>query len=239
MRLNRRSGIYAIVNSTNGHRYVGSTKNIYKRWREHVRHLTLGRHHCSHLQRAWNKCGTQAFVFCVLAFVEAYDLSATEGSLLTRVVDHKTCYNSGTTPDKPMLGRQHTDSARARMSAWRKGRKFSSEHRANLSASLTGRTRSPEHQANLLARMRSADVIAKKRAAHCGSKRSVESRGRMSASGRLKSNSPRYLFGGDNLTLSQWAQRLGVNVWALRSRVKYGWSVERMLTTPVRSRKVA
>lgn len=40
-------------------------------------------------------------------------------------------------------------------------------------------------------------------------------------------------FEGETLNLSQWSRRLGIDYEVLRSRHRYGWSTERILTTPV------
>ena len=54
-----------------------------------------------------------------------------------------------------------------------------------------------------------------------------------------KRNLPKYEFGGKTLGLSEWARELGVTRGMLKSRIRYGWSIERILTEPVRpSRRV-
>lgn len=42
----------------------------------------------------------------------------------------------------------------------------------------------------------------------------------------------RFEHGGESLTLSEWAERLGMARESLRDRIQSGWSVERALTTP-------
>lgn len=37
-------GIYLITNTINGHKYVGQSNNIYRRWKEHRKELRLKRH---------------------------------------------------------------------------------------------------------------------------------------------------------------------------------------------------
>ena len=49
------SGIYIIKNTKNGKLYVGSSKNVEKRWKEHERSLRSGKHHSKKLQRAYDK----------------------------------------------------------------------------------------------------------------------------------------------------------------------------------------
>lgn len=48
-------GIYKITNKLNGKAYVGSSKDIHKRWDKHKKDLKGKRHHNAKLQRAWNK----------------------------------------------------------------------------------------------------------------------------------------------------------------------------------------
>lgn len=60
------SGIYAIINTTNGKRYVGSSKNIRKRWSAHLLSLRKDIHHAAALQRAWNKYGEKTFSISIL-----------------------------------------------------------------------------------------------------------------------------------------------------------------------------
>lgn len=52
-------GIYKIVNDDNGKIYVGSSKDINKRWEQHLRELNTGKHHSAKLQHAWNKSGNK------------------------------------------------------------------------------------------------------------------------------------------------------------------------------------
>lgn len=58
-----KSGIYKIINRTNGHYYVGSAGKVRNRWNDHKRFLRQNRHPNSHLQYAWNKYGSDAFEF--------------------------------------------------------------------------------------------------------------------------------------------------------------------------------
>ena len=60
------SGIYKIVNIKNGKMYIGSSKNIKRRWSVHKSALKNNRHHSTYLQRAWNKYGKENFVYEVI-----------------------------------------------------------------------------------------------------------------------------------------------------------------------------
>lgn len=64
------SGVYEIRNALNNKRYIGSSINIYRRWRDHKRMLNLSVHPNKHLQAAWNKYGEKHFVFKILETCE-------------------------------------------------------------------------------------------------------------------------------------------------------------------------
>lgn len=50
-----KSGVYKITNDLNDKIYIGSSKNIRKRFKNHIRNLLEGRHGCKHLQNFFNK----------------------------------------------------------------------------------------------------------------------------------------------------------------------------------------
>lgn len=59
-------GIYKIENITNGKVYIGSSQNIFRRWKEHKRDLNGNKHHSYHLQAAWNKYKENNFIFSII-----------------------------------------------------------------------------------------------------------------------------------------------------------------------------
>ena len=53
-----------------------------------------------------------------------------------------------------------------------------------------------------------------------------------------KTRNVRFEHGGEKLTLSEWAERLGMSRESLRDRINNGWPLERALTVaPIRSRQ--
>lgn len=60
------SGVYQIVCRRTGHRYIGSSVRIERRWGRHREELNKGTHHNGWLQRAWVKYGKEAFDFEIL-----------------------------------------------------------------------------------------------------------------------------------------------------------------------------
>lgn len=147
---NRISGVYEILNTVNGHRYIGSSCNIQNRWREHKRDLNNSCHHSPYLQRSWTCHGGDCFTFSVLECCEKEHLIEREqfyidnlnpiyntlpqaGSRLGAIVTEETRIKfrkrmSG--KGNVMYGKHHTVISIQQMSdskkgtpAWNKGRK--------------------------------------------------------------------------------------------------------------------
>lgn len=59
-------GIYKIQNILDNKIYIGSAQNFRKRWNNHKSLLRRDKHHCVHLQRAWNKYGEESFQFLII-----------------------------------------------------------------------------------------------------------------------------------------------------------------------------
>lgn len=73
-----RAGIYVIVHNSSKRGYVGQTQNIASRWSVHLACLRSNKHHCSYLQRAWNKYGEDEFTFRVVQLCTVSDLDKFE-----------------------------------------------------------------------------------------------------------------------------------------------------------------
>jgi len=97
--------IYKITNLVNDKFYVGSTVNKKVRFRQHRKLLRAGRHHCKHLQAAWNLYGEIKFLFEVIEVVSVgADLAAVEDAYLLEHVGKPYCYNSGYSSHAPWRG---------------------------------------------------------------------------------------------------------------------------------------
>ena len=72
------SGIYKITCTANKKVYLGSTKNLRTRCRDHCNKLRTNKHHNPKLQAAWNKYGEESFIFEVLELVLPVSLTARE-----------------------------------------------------------------------------------------------------------------------------------------------------------------
>jgi group I intron endonuclease len=94
--------IYKIINLVNDKFYVGSTTNKKVRFRQHRNLLRGNRHHCKHLQAAWNKYGEPKFDFLVIEEVpDTRSLLEVEDTYLVQHVGKEHCYNSGYSASAP------------------------------------------------------------------------------------------------------------------------------------------
>jgi len=149
--------IYWIRNKTNDKFYVGSTTQRYVRWKTHRNKLRAGKHHCHHLQAAWNKYGEESFEFSIVERVlNASLLQEAEDRWLIEHVGKPHCYNHGLRSGAPWrgvlkekhpnYGKKLSEDAKqaireAALEQWktsdpRTGRKHSEEVRAKISEKI-------------------------------------------------------------------------------------------------------
>lgn len=148
-----KSGIYKIINKTNGKYYVGSAVNFKKRWREHRNKLNKNKHNNLYLQHAWNKCGSDNFEFLIVEYVDNVygrkcdDLLKIEQKYLDIAKSDKDsnidshyniCYFTHQTTRGIKLSEEHKN----KLSMSRKGKKHSIESRKNMSKLKIGQKNS-------------------------------------------------------------------------------------------------
>jgi group I intron endonuclease len=135
-----KSGVYRI-DLGGGWFYVGSSVDLPKRQRQHIRALRRGDHDNSIIQRVFHKYGT--FNFVVLGRFPIDAILEQEQLLLDEHCGDPKCANMALVVGNPMTGRKHSPESRAKMSATRKGRTISLEWRAALSAAGKGKKKPP------------------------------------------------------------------------------------------------
>ena len=137
------SGIYAIVNTTNGKCYVGQASSFAQRWGTHRSQLRRGVHHCAPLQHAWLKYGEAAFLFKVLeeAPSERETLYQREQFWMDLI---RPAYNVLRIAQPGWLGMKHTPEAKAAISHFHRTSEVSKKNRDALHAVKKGVPRTPE-----------------------------------------------------------------------------------------------
>jgi group I intron endonuclease len=119
MAVNAESGIYQIQHKVSGKMYIGSSANIRVRLARHRLMLNQQKHPNSHLQNAWNKYGSDGFLFATVAIVDKQHLLLEEQALLDGLKGR--LYNQSVVAGSPMRNRKHTAETKANMSAARSG----------------------------------------------------------------------------------------------------------------------
>ena len=125
-----KAGIYSIYCTANEKQYIGSSKDIAKRWQDHRSDLRNNRHGCHHLQRAWNKYGEAAFVFNVIEhiidpLISAKQLTDIEQIWIDAYWDQRLLFN-GRPKAESTLGLSPPNKGKKGLQvAWNKGKKGS------------------------------------------------------------------------------------------------------------------
>lgn len=186
------TGIYKIVNSSNGKEYIGSAVHLGRRRNLHLCQLRSGAHRNKKLQSAWDKHGEGAFKFETVLFCDRADLlfyeqimidgfnSVDAGYNILRVAgsgmgfkhgeDHKASLRG----NKRALGMKHSEASIEAIKRSLAGNKYSLGHKhppefgREISARISGTTQSADH-------------VAKRMAAHVGAKRTEQAKANMRA----------------------------------------------------------
>lgn len=127
-----KSGIYVIVNVTNGHRYIGQASCLRRRLNNHRSCLRRGIHDNAHLQRAWNKYGEHAFDFKVERLCPVEALDDIETMLLN--AEPRPEYNIARDGSVSGRGLKRSADARRKMSLAKKTKPMSAATRAARAA---------------------------------------------------------------------------------------------------------
>lgn len=136
-------GIYVIENVVNGHFYVGQANDLQRRFNEHSSLLQRNKHANAHLQRAFNKYGSEAFVMFMMQPCCEPDLDRIEQEWVDLFWDGcKTCYNIKAEASKPpsRKGAKLTPEQLRMWSEVKKGKKFTKEHKQKIGEAHKGQT---------------------------------------------------------------------------------------------------
>jgi group I intron endonuclease len=158
-------GVYKITNIINNKCYIGSSKNIKKRWYEHKRQLRKNQHHSKALQRAFNKYGEKNLVFEILCFCSVDELLILEQKyfdeinpeyIILKVAGRFDGYKH-TEETKKLLSEISKNQVRVpcaeetkiKIGDANRNREFSEEHKDKLSKAHEGKQLSKDHKNNI------------------------------------------------------------------------------------------
>jgi group I intron endonuclease len=168
------SGIYAIVHSESGKRYIGSAIKMSRRIQEHKRGLNGNKHPNRYLQAAWIKYGSDSFGFFVVEYCVESKLLQKEQFYINERAEFNLSPTAGrTTGVKHRPEAIEANRERARL-LWKdpafqeKQRAMAKVKGAKLSISLMGRPGA------MAGKKHSQETIDKIRASNIGQKRSPE-----------------------------------------------------------------
>lgn len=88
-------GIYKIENTKNNKVYIGQSRNIERRWSEHLGYLQKGTHHCKKLQEDFRKFGISSFSFSIIVLCGVEELDFLEKSYINYYSLRTKIYNYG------------------------------------------------------------------------------------------------------------------------------------------------
>jgi group I intron endonuclease len=204
------AGVYEIVNLYDGHctAYVGSSQNIERRWVCHRSDLRLKKHRNQFLQRAWDKYGSDAFMWRVVEEIDDLDLLLERETFWLREYRavgrvYNLCPVGGTTrglrlsaEQRQAISKRQTGVKRSPMSAEHRrkigeanrGKVRSAETRRKISEVQKGKKLSAEHRRKISeasrGRVVSEATREKLRIANTGKRHSEETKQKLSIKGR-------------------------------------------------------
>ncbi len=193
-------GIYCITCTVTSKFYIGSSINLHQRQYNHFRELQRNEHDNQYMQRAWNKYGSDAFIFEVLELVLVPEMLTTREQHWLDTL--KPFGNKGfnmTPIAGSTLGRKFSPEAKEKIRIKALGRKISEEARQNMAESHRGSKRSAETRAKMsaaqigntksLGKKLSPERVEQMRRINLGKKMSEESKRKMSESQKGRKHS--------------------------------------------------
>ncbi len=132
-------GLYAIVHAPTNRAYIGSSKDVQKRFYCHKSFLLKSKHPCTHLQNAFNLYGSSTFKYKLLVECGSRE-QAQELEQAVLDIWYSDLYNVSKRADHlHRLGRPLSDSAKLKISKANSGAFRSDAQRQQISESLKAR----------------------------------------------------------------------------------------------------
>lgn len=198
----KQTGIYGIFNLINKKVYIGSSGNkrgLKARLTRHRNELNKNCHHNSHLQRSWNKYGSNNFEFKILEECQVDMLIIREQAWMDYYKSNNEKYGYNLIgADRHIVSEETREKMRQKMT----GRTFSQESLDKMSKSAIGNQKflGKHHSKETREKMSlvqkgkivSDDCKEKQRKAHLGKRHTEESKRKMSIALTGKIRSPEH-----------------------------------------------
>ena len=155
----KKPGIYTITNILNNKIYVGHSKNLHHRCTTHKCALKNNTHANEYLQKAYNKDGSDSFLFEVLEECEIEYLHSQEHYWCNLLNVHNNIYGYNISLTDPNGKSVISEETKEKLRKFNTGKKLSEETKQKIGESCKGKT---------LGRKNSEESKAKMREAHKG-----------------------------------------------------------------------
>ena len=131
------TGIYMIRCKINNKIYIGRSKNIKDRWKQHKKELRNNKHCNKNIQKDWNKYGQDNFEFNIIVECEEDKLNELERKYIN---EYKSCgFGYNMTFGKDENGAEiHTEETKKKMSESHMGHEVREETRKKISETKMG-----------------------------------------------------------------------------------------------------
>ena len=144
---NVKAGIYKLTSPNEPYYYIGSAKNLKKRFYEHSSALTRNVHSNPHVQNRYNKHKISKWVFNLIEESSESKLLETEQKWLNRCSGNPFCMNCNPVANQPPNKLRKKLTAEQKLVfkgriPWNKGKKIGAhteEHKRNISIAKTGK----------------------------------------------------------------------------------------------------
>lgn len=147
--INNKSGIYTITNLIDNKIYIGFCQNFRTRSNDHKITLLHGKHGNEYLQRAYNKHGSENFIFEILEECDKEYLVSQENYWANMLNVHNRSYGYNIQPTHPNNYKIHSNETKIKISKTTKGIKKSETTKQKMSNAMRGKLKTKSHKINL------------------------------------------------------------------------------------------
>lgn len=163
-------GVYVIRCNANNKFYIGVSKDIESRWREHRSDLKNNKHHCIRLQRCYNKYGKNSFEYLTVYNSDSYEQAINLEVAMITALDGDFLLNSSKTSRGFGVGYKHTDEIKKKISLALIGNKYTVGYRHTAEAKEKQRLSSLTNIRCIATRFQTSTIYIKDGVKYNGSK---------------------------------------------------------------------